>query len=92
MVNTCVVAFCKTGYTKRENKRDIVPEKFPLFKFPVKYQELNQKWIKFVNRKYWVLPKHRGVSSEHLKTNFLKLDVLSRELLPYRGEKVCVSQ
>ena len=38
MVNTCVIAHCKTGYTKRRNKIDFVPERFPIFSFPTKKQ------------------------------------------------------
>ena len=37
-MNTCVIAHCKTGYTKRRNKIDFVPERFPIFSFPTKKQ------------------------------------------------------
>ena len=34
MVNTCPVAFYKTGYKKRDGKQDTIPEKHPVFGFP----------------------------------------------------------
>ena len=34
MVNTCSVVYRKTGYKKKENKRDKIPEKHPEFGFP----------------------------------------------------------
>ena len=54
MVNTCVVAYCKTGYKKRQHKIHVIPKKFPGFRFPLKNPELNRKWIKFVNRRDWL--------------------------------------
>ena len=48
MVNTCVVAFCKTGYQKRQHTIHVIPEKFLVFRFPLKNPELNRKWIRFV--------------------------------------------
>ena len=53
MVNTRVSVDCKTGYKKRQHKVDFIPEKFVVFGFPLKNQELNNKWIAFVNYKYW---------------------------------------
>ena len=43
MVNTCVIAYCKTGYTKRQNKIDFVAERFPVFRFPGEKSRFKQK-------------------------------------------------
>ena len=40
MVNTCVVAYCKTGHKKRQHKIHVISEKFPVFRFPLKNPEL----------------------------------------------------
>ena len=61
MVNTCVVAYCKTGYKKCQHKINVVPEKFPVFRFPLKNPELSKKWIRFVNRIDWASTQHSGV-------------------------------
>jgi len=73
MVNTCAVVHCKTGYTKRQNKVDVVSEKQPLFSFPVKKTELNKQWIKFVNRKDWAPSKHSGICAKHFEKKYLKV-------------------
>ena len=73
MVNTCVVAYCKTGYKKRQHKINVIPEKFPVFCFPLKNPELNRKWIRFVNRKDWALTRRSGVCSKHFEEKFLKV-------------------
>ena len=39
-MNTCVIAYFKTGYTKRQNKIDFVAERFPVFRFPAKNADL----------------------------------------------------
>ena len=72
-MNTCVIAYFKTGYTKRQNKIDFVAEIFPVFRFPAKNADLNKKWIKFVNRKDWAPPKHNGICSKHFEAKFLKV-------------------
>ena len=41
-MNNC---YCKTGYKKRQHKVDFIPEKFLVFGFPLKNEELNKKWI-----------------------------------------------
>ena len=53
MANLCAVAYCKMGYKKHQHKIDVIPEKFPVFCFPLKNPELNRKWIRFVNRRDW---------------------------------------
>ena len=73
MVNTCVVAYCKTGYKKRHHKINVIPEKFPIFRIPLKNPELNRKWIKFVNRSDWALTQRFGVCSKHFEEKFLKV-------------------
>ena len=73
MVNTCVVVNCNSGYTRRENQVDFVPEKVSVFHFPVKKSELNKKWIRFVNRKNWTPPRHSGIFAKHFEEKFLKI-------------------
>ena len=43
MVNTCSIVYCKTGYKKRENKEDKIPEKLPVFDFPDSKPDLKAK-------------------------------------------------
>ena len=54
MVNTCVIASCKTDHKKCQHKVVFIPEKFPVFDFPLKKEELNKKLIIFVNHKDWI--------------------------------------
>ena len=48
MVNTSVIVNSKTGCKKYQHKVDFVSEKFLVFGFPIKNQELNKKQITFV--------------------------------------------
>ena len=73
MVNTCVVAYCTTGYKKRQHKINVIPEKFPVFRFPLKNPELNRKWIRFVNRIDWASTRRSGVCSKHFEKKLLKV-------------------
>ena len=72
MVNTCSVACCKTGYKKRENKEDKIPEKHPVFGFPDSKPDLKPKWVKIVSRKWWPPTKNSGICAEHFEERFLK--------------------
>ena len=97
MVNTCVVAFCKTGYKKRQHKINVVPEKFPVFRFLLKNSELNRQWIRFVNRRDWAPTGHSGVCSKHFEEKCLKVGeraTLRWELQPvpsiYSGNQLCL--
>ena len=74
MVNTCVIAYCKTGYKKRQHIIHAISEKFPAFCFPLKNQELNRKWIRLVNRRDWAPTRRSGVCSQHFEEKFLKVD------------------
>ena len=51
MVNECAAPKCQTGYTSSTGK-------LYSFHFPLKNEDLNKKWIHFVNRKDWVPTKH----------------------------------
>ena len=51
MVNKCAAPKCQTGYTSSTRK-------LSSFHFPLKNEELNKKWIRFVNRSDWVPTKH----------------------------------
>ena len=73
MVNTCVAAYCKTGYKKRQHKINVIPEKSPVFCFLLKNPELNRKCIRFVNRRDWAPTRRSGVCSKHFKEKFWKV-------------------
>ena len=72
MVNTCSVAFCKTGYKKRENNENKTPEKHPVFGFPDSKPGLKAKWLKSVSRKSSLPIKNSGICAKHFKERFLK--------------------
>ena len=67
MVNTCSVVYCKTGYKKRENKEDKIPEKYPVFGFPDSKSDLKAKWVKLESRKSWLPTKNSGIYAKHFK-------------------------
>ena len=48
MINKYAAPKCKTGYTSSTDK-------LSSFRFPLKNEELNRKWIRSVNRSDWVL-------------------------------------
>ena len=73
MVNTCDGAYCKTGYKNSQHKINVIPEKFPVFCFPLKNPELNRKWIRFVNRRHWAPTQRSGIYSQHFEEKFLKV-------------------
>jgi len=75
MVNTCSVVFCKTGYRKRKNKVDAIPENHPVFSFPVKKTEIFSSWVRFVNRKDWKPTKNSGICAKHFEERYLKTGV-----------------
>ena len=58
MVNKCSAPKCQTGYT-------FSTRKLPSFHFPLKNEELNKKWIRFVNMNDWVLTKHLVLCELH---------------------------
>ena len=85
MVSTCSVVYCKTGYKKRENKEDKIPEKHPVFGFPDSKPDLKAKWIKFISRKSWLPTKSSGICAKHFYERFLKKGLrttLRRDLNP----------
>ena len=63
----------QNGTQKRQHKINVIPEKFPVFRFPLKNPELNRKWITFVNRKDWAPTRRSGVCSKHFEEKFLKV-------------------
>ena len=67
IVNACVVAYCKTGYKKRQQKVHVILEKFPEFCFLLKNPELNRRWIRFVNRRDLAPTQRFGVCSKHFE-------------------------
>ena len=72
MLNTCLVVYCNTGYKKRENKEDKIPEKHPVFGFPNSKPDLKATWVKFLSRKLWLPTKNSGISAKHFEERFLK--------------------
>ena len=74
IVNTCVVAYCETEYKKRQYKTDVIPEKFPVSRFPLKNPDLNRKWIRFVNSRDLVSMQRSGVCSKHVEEEYLKVN------------------
>ena len=51
MVNKCAAIKCQIGYTSSTGK-------LSYFHFPLKNEELNKKWIRFVIRSDWAATKH----------------------------------
>ena len=65
MVNKCSALKCQTGYSSDDNK------KLSSFHFPLtKDEELNQKWIRFVNRKDWIPSKNSVLCELHFEEKF----------------------
>ena len=72
MVNTCSVVYCKTGYKKRGNEEDKIPEKHSVFGFPDSKPDLKAKSVKFVSRKSWLPTKNSGICVKHFEERLLK--------------------
>ena len=72
IANTCSVVYCKTGYKKRENKENKIPEKHPVFGFPDSKPDLKGKWVKFLSRKSWLPAKNSGICAKHFEVRFLR--------------------
>ena len=87
MVNKCVVFGCKSGYQlhikrnsgtsseEQESSKDA--KRTPIFPFPFDTSDVNQRWIRFVNRKDWKPTKHSGsrvFARNTLKVNMSKLE------------------
>ena len=60
MVNECTAPKCQTGYTSSTGK-------LSSFHVPLKNEDLNKKWIHFVNRKDWVPTKHSILCELHFE-------------------------
>ena len=60
MVNKCTVSKCQTCCTSSTGK-------LSSFRFPLKNEELNKKWIRFVNRSDWVPTKHSVLCELHFE-------------------------
>ena len=60
MVNKCAAPKCQRGYTSSTRK-------LSSFHFPLKNEELNKKWIRFVNRSDWVPTKHSVLCELHFE-------------------------
>ena len=60
MVNKCASPKCQTGHT-------FSTRKLSSFHFPLKNEELNKKWFRFVNRSDWVPTKHSVLCELHFE-------------------------
>ena len=72
---------CQTGYTSSTGK-------LSSFHFPLKNEELNKTWIRFVNRSHWVPTKHLVLCELHFEdiyNNKGKRLILNRSMksVPY---------
>ena len=72
MVKSCSLVHCRTGY-KRKNGDGGEITKFPVFGFPNDKKYLNDKWIKFVNRKDWLPTNYVRICSRHFEATYLKV-------------------
>ncbi|XP_065650514.1 THAP domain-containing protein 3-like [Hydra vulgaris] len=73
MVNTCAVIYCKTGYEKRENRINFIPEKQPLFGFSENNPDLLNQWVVFINRKLLKPSKNSAICAKHFEEKYLKI-------------------
>ena len=60
MINKCVAPKCQTDYISSI-------EKLSSFHFLLRNEELNKKWIRFVNKSDWVPTKHSVLYKLHFK-------------------------
>ena len=65
MVNKCAAPKCTSGYTSNKKK-------LARFYFPLKNPELNEKWVRFVNRKDWEPTKHTVLCKLHFEEKYLR--------------------
>ena len=95
MVNKCVVIGCRSGYESqkkyynrhKDNSESSVEKdsKVTIFSFPLDKPDLNQRWIKFVNRKDWKPTSYSGICIKHFENKYIKIGKRARllyELLP----------
>ena len=68
-----LLPIAKRDTKKRQHKIHVIPEKFPLLRFPLKNPELNRKWIGFVNRRDWAPTRRSGICFKHFEEKFLKV-------------------
>ena len=95
MVNKCVVIGCRSGYESqkkyynrhKDNSESSVEKdsNVTIFSFPLDKPDLNQRWIKFVNRKDWKPTSYSGICIKHFENKYIKIGKRARllyELLP----------
>ena len=66
MVNKCAALSCQSGYAKNENIKRLAT-----FHFPLKDDELNKHWIRFVNRAVSVPTKHSVLCELHFDEKYI---------------------
>ena len=65
LINKCAAPKCTSGYASNE-KRQISKCHFPL-----KNAELKKQWIRFVNRRDWIVTKHLLLCELHFEEKYL---------------------
>ena len=78
MPNKCASYGCSSGYNyeSSEKRKEEAGEssekgKISTFYFPLKNEELLQKWIKFVNRKDWIPTSSSVLCEKHFQENLI---------------------
>ena len=95
MVNKCAVVNCRTGYKFKKRESSFLLASKAVFSFP-KDTSLEEKWIKFVNRKDWKPSKHLVICMDHFEEKYLKYGkrvTLKHELKPVPSiysEETCI--
>ncbi|XP_047142955.1 THAP domain-containing protein 2-like [Hydra vulgaris] len=71
MVNKCAVFNCRSGYKSKKNESSFLSASKAVFSFP-KDTVLEEKWMKFVNRKDWKPSKHSVICLDYFEKKYLK--------------------
>ena len=66
MVNKCAAVTCKTGYSSSNSETVL-----STFRFPIKDEELLQKWTLFVNRQGWTPSVHSVLCELHFEEELI---------------------
>ena len=64
---TLLLSIVKRDIKKKKHEVNFILENFPAFGFLLENQELNKKWITFLNRKDWTPTQHGGICSKHFE-------------------------
>ena len=64
MVNKCIAFGCKSGY-------ETCTQKVSLVSFPLHKPDLNEHWVRFVNRTNWQPSQSSGLCVKHFEEKFI---------------------